>query len=249
VTLNAAGIVPTMPTIRSKEYERDGIVMRGRLALPDTDDALVPGVLVAHEANGLDDFQASRAEVLAELGYAAFALDYHGEGRVFDDPTELGAQLEDFGTDPARIRARAQAGLDVLLAEPRVDRTRVAAIGFCFGETVVMELARTGADLKAVVGFHPGLNLLRPGDSRNIRGKVLMCIGADDPIVPVQRRLAFEEDMRAAEVDWRMIVYGGVEHSFTHPRAAAAGMRGLKYDALAADRSWRAMLDLFTEAL
>jgi dienelactone hydrolase len=222
--------------------------MRGRLALPDG-DGLFPAVLVAHEANGLDEFQAGRPERLAGLGYAAFALDYHGGGRVYDDPGEMMARLESLGGDVDQIRALAGGGLDVLLAEPAVDPDRVAAIGFCFGETVVMELARTGADLKAVVGFHPGLNSLRPEDNPNIRGKVLMCMGADDSVIPRQSRDAFEEEMRAAGVDWRLYLFGGVGHSFTHPRAVDAGIPGLRYDQVADGRSWRAMLDLFDEVL
>jgi dienelactone hydrolase len=235
-----------VPVVRNVDYAAGGLAVRGRLALPDGDGPF-PAVLVAHEANGLDEYQASRAERLAELGYATFALDYHGGGRVFTDSAEMLAQLEELGSDPALIRSRAKAGLDVLLAEPAVDRSRVAAIGFCFGETVVMELACTGADIKAVVGFHPGLNILRPGDSRNIRAKVLMCIGADDPVVPRERRAAFEEEMTAAGVDWTVIVYGGVEHSFTHPRSATMGLPGLKYNRVATERSWRAMIDLFNE--
>jgi dienelactone hydrolase len=232
--------------VRDVEYEADGALMRGRLAVPDGGGPF-PAVLVAHEANGLDDFQAGRAATLAELGYVAFALDYHGHGKVFTDREEMSARLEELGADAARIRGLARAGLDVLLAEPTADPSRVAAIGFCFGETVVLELARTGADIKAVVGFHPGLNILRPGDSRHIRGRVLMCIGADDPIIPPERRAAFEEEMRASGVDWRINLYGGVVHSFTHPRSATMGIPGLKYDQLAADRSWRAMIDLFDE--
>jgi dienelactone hydrolase len=235
-----------VPVSRDVEYEADGLRMRGRLALPDGDGPF-PAVVIAHEANGLDEFQASRAERLAGLGYVAFALDYHGGGKVFTDSAEMSAQLQELGSDVERIRGRAQAGLNVLLAEPRVDRSRVAAIGFCFGENVVMELARTGADIKAVVGFHPGLNILRPGDSRNIRGRVLMFVGANDPITPIERRAAFEEEMKVAGVDWTLIVYGGVEHSFTHPRSATMGVPGLKYDQLAADRSWRAQIDLFAE--
>ena len=110
-----------------------------------------------------------------------------------------------------------------------------------------MELARSGVDLKAVVGFHPGLNILRPGDSRHIRGKVLMCVGADDPVVPLQERIAFEEEMRTAGVDWRVIVYGGVQHSFTNPNADSLGRAGLKFDSSATQRSWRSMIDLFAE--
>ena len=100
--------------------------------------------------------------------------------------------------------------------------SKIAAVGYCFGGTLVLELARTGADLKAVVGFHPGLGTARP-DSANIVGKVLMCVGADDPIIPVEHRLAFETEMRAAGVDWRMNLYGGALHSFTNPRPGLAG--------------------------
>ena len=220
--------------------------MRGRLATPEGSGRF-PAVLIAHEGNGLDEFQAGRARTFSELGYVALALDYHGVGRVFDDPEQMMAQLEWLGANPDQIRARARAGLDVLLAEPEVDASRVATVGYCFGETVVMELARTGADLKAIVGFHPGLNIFTPGDSRHIRGKVLMCIGADDPIVPLPQRVAFETEMRSAGVEWQMNLYGGVQHSFTRPTAGPSAMAGLKFDDLASQRSWRAMLDLFDE--
>jgi dienelactone hydrolase len=233
-------------TTRDVEYEADGIRMRGFLALPDTGSPW-PGVLIAHEGNGLDEFQLTKAPRLAELGYAALALDYYGERTVFADRQEMMTGVVELASDCDRIRMRGRAALDVLLAEPGVDPARIGTIGFCFGETVAMELARTGADIKAVVGFHPGLNILRPGDSRHIRGKVLMCVGADDPVVPPESRRAFEDEMRAAGVDWRLILYGGVEHSFTHPGAATLGIPGLTYDELAADRSWRAMLDLFEE--
>lgn len=225
-----------MASVRDVEYEAEGTVLRGRLAVPDNDGPF-PAVLIAHEANGLDEYQANRAETLAGLGYAAFALDYHGRGQVFTNRDEMMARLEVLGADADAVRALARAGLEVLTAESKVDRSRVAAIGFCFGETVVMELARTGADLKAVVGFHPGLNILRAGDSRHIQGKVLMCIGADDPLAPAERISAFKEELTSSGVDWQMNIYGGVGHSFTHPRAAERGIPGLKYDKAAAGRS------------
>jgi dienelactone hydrolase len=233
-------------SVRDVEYGSEGLVMRGRLATPDGDGPF-PAVLIAHEANGLDEFQAGRAAAFSELGYVALALDYHGGGRVFAGSDEMMQQLEALGSDPGEIRARARAALDTLLSEPSVDASRVAAVGYCFGETVVMELARTGADLKAVVGFHPGLNILRPGDSRNIRGKVLMCVGADDPIVTFEQRMAFEEEMRTCGVDWTMSLYGGVRHSFTHPNASSSAVPGLKFDRDATERSWRSMMELFAE--
>jgi dienelactone hydrolase len=236
---------------RDVEYEAGGLRMRGRLALPDGDDRR-PGVLIAHEANGLDDFQLTRPERLAELGYVAFALDYWGGRRVHTDRAEMFAAYDRLGADLDTLRARARAGLDVLAAEPRTDPDRLAAVGYCFGGTTVLELARSGADLKAVVGHHPGLAAGRPQNNAAITGSVLLCIGADDPHIPEEHRAAFERDMRGTGVDWRIELYGGVEHSFTHPRLADLDVDpppGLRYDERADRRSWRAMLALFDEVL
>ena len=123
----------------------------------------------------------------------------------------------------------------------------MAAVGYCFGGALVLELARGGADVKAVVGFHPRLATRRPQDSANIRGKVLVCVGTDDPLISVQERLAFEEEMRAGGVDWRMNLYGGTEHSFTNPASGLADRPGVIYHHLSDERSWRAMLDLLDE--
>jgi dienelactone hydrolase len=234
-----------MPEVRDVEYEADGTTMVGSLGIPD-DPGRRPAVLVAHEANGLDDYQKGRARQLAELGYVAFAMDYHGGGKP-PDFAAAQARTAALWDDPDRMRAIARAGLDVLLAEPATDPAKVAAIGYCFGGALVLELGRSGADLKAIVGFHPGLRSTRPADSANIAGSVLICVGADDPYVTHEARAAFEADMRAANVDWRMHLYGGVEHTFTHPNAEAAGLPGLRYDRPAAERSWRAMLELFDE--
>jgi dienelactone hydrolase len=236
------------PAVRTTdiEYEVDGTTMIGRLALPDG-DATRPAVLIAHEGGGLDDFQKQRAERFAELGYVAFALDYYGGGKPLTERAEMGTRLTRYMENPDLARAVATAGLDVLLAQPQTDPSRVAAVGYCFGGALVLELARTGANLKAIVGFHPGLTPMRPEDSVKIVGKVLMCVGADDPIIPVEQRLAFEAEMRAAGVDWRMNLYGGAQHSFTNPRAGTVGMPGLAYDQASDERSWRAMLDLFGE--
>jgi dienelactone hydrolase len=235
-----------MVTIRDVEYDAFGTVMVGRLALPDG-DGVRPAVLIAHEGPGLDDYQKDRASRFAELGYVAFALDYHGGGKVLEGRDEMMARLGVLSGDPDRIRALGDAGLDVLLREPRADASKVAAVGYCFGGTVVLELARAGADIKAVVGFHPGLGTQRPEDARNITGKVLVCVGSDDAFIPVEQRLAFEAEMRSGGVDWRMNLYGGAEHSFTHPWAELAEIPGVKYDQLTDERSWRAMLDLFDE--
>jgi len=229
-------------------YTADDTTFVGRLALPDGDDRR-PGVLLAHEGNGLDEWNKTKAERFAALGYVTFALDYHGGGEPIGDRDAMMARLGALRTDPDRLRAIARAGLDVLLAEPRVDPARVAVVGYCFGGTVALELARSGADLKAVVGFHPGLTSARPADAENIRGSVLMLLGADDPLISEEQRQAFQEEMRAASVDWRLVLYGGAQHGFTNPNARHSSFPGNAYDERADTRSWRAMLDLFDEVL
>ncbi len=236
-----------MVTTTDVRYTVGGTTMVGRLAVPDGESRR-PGVLIAHEGPGLDDLQKDRASRFADLGYVAFALDYHGGGRVIADRDEMVTRLAALYEDPEHIRELARAGLDVLLAEPGTDPERVAAVGYCFGGGVVLELARNGADVKAVVGFHPRLSTLRPQDASNIAGKVLVCVGADDPFIPPEERLEFEAEMRAGGVDWTMHLYGGgVGHSFTHPWADLIDIPGLRYDRSADDRSWKAMTDLFDE--
>jgi len=236
-----------MVTTRDISYEADGRTMIGTLAVPDGDDRR-PGILVCHEGPGLDDHAKGRAERLAgELGYVAFALDYHGDGKPLDDREQMMARIGEFRADPLRARAVGLAGLDVLCAEPRTDRDKLAAIGYCFGGTLSLELARGGADLKAAVGFHAGLGTTRPEDARAITGKVLALIGADDPIVPHEQRRAFEEEMTAGGVDWQLVVYGGAVHSFTNERAANIDLPGIEYHEPTDRRSWQAMLDLFAE--
>ena len=232
---------------RDIEYQADGRRMVGHMALPDGAGSR-PGVLVCHEGPGLDEQAKRRARMLAELGYVAFALDYHGDGKRLGGMPEVMARLGPMRQDPDRVRALGAAGLALLLAEPRTDPTRVAAIGYCFGGTMALELARGGTDLKAVVGFHSGLGTARPEDAANITAKILVCIGADDPMIPPEQRSAFEAEMRAAGVDWRMNLYGGAVHSFTNDQASAMGVAGVAYHAPTDARSWRAMLDLFDEA-
>jgi dienelactone hydrolase len=232
---------------RRIEYTAEGIELVGLLVVPDGDDPR-PGVLVSHEGPGQSDHERAVARRLAELGYVAFALDYNGGGRPMADRDEMFQRVGMLIGDQDQTRRLGRAGLAQLLAEPRVDPDRIAAIGFCFGGTMSLELGRAGDDVKAIVGFHAGLGSARPEDGRNIRGRVLVCIGADDPIIPPEQRTAFEEEMRAAGVDWRLNLYGGAQHSFTNPAAAAANLPGIVYDQRTDERSWRAMLDLFDEA-
>ena len=234
--------------IEDIEYSAEGLSLVGHLAVDRDRPGRRPAVLVCHEGPGLDVHAKSKAERLAELGYVAFALDYHGGGV----PVPMDQMMERLGPlmgDPIRTRALGTAGLDVLLAQPETDPDLVAAIGFCFGGTMSLELARGGADLKAVVGFHSGLATTRPEDAKNITASILVLIGAEDPIIPPEQRMAFEQEMRAGGVDWTMDLYGGAAHSFTNERASAMGMPGVEYHGRTDERSWQAMIDFFDEKL
>ena len=228
-------------------YEADGLEMLGHLAVDDQRDGTRPAVLVCHEGPGLDEHAKGVAERLAGLGYVAFALDYNGGGQPMAREEVFG-RLGPLMGDPDRIRALGRAGLDILLAQPQADRSKVASIGYCFGGTMSLELARGGTDLSAVVGFHSGLATSRPEDAANITATVLVCIGTEDPLIPADQRSAFEQEMRDGNVaDWRMTLYGGAGHSFTNPKASEFGMPGIAYEERADARSWREMLDLFDE--
>ena len=229
------------------EYHADGARLVGYLAVDDAKAGKRPGVIVAHEGGGLGDHAKNAAKRLAEAGYVAFALDYYGDGKPLPDLSQAMPRIMAWMADPTGIRARAHAALQVLIAQPETDAGKLAGIGYCFGGTTVLEMARAGEDLKAVVGFHSGLGTARPAAAGTVKGRVLTQIGAADPLIPPEQRLAFEQEMTDAGVDWRMIVYGGAGHSFTNPEVNALGRPGFAYDKGADERSWRAMLDLFDE--
>ncbi|MBM3649097.1 MAG: dienelactone hydrolase family protein [Alphaproteobacteria bacterium] len=235
--------------VQDIEYRADGIRMVGQYVVDDGSTARRAGVLICHEGPGLTDHTKKIAARLAGLGYAAFALDYHGEGKPLTDLAAVRPRIAAWMADPAGIMARAAAALDVLKAQKEVDPARLAAIGYCFGGTTALELGRQGCDLRAIVGFHSGLATSRPQAAKNIKGKVLVCIGADDPIIPPEQRAAFESEMKAAGIDWRLQLYGGAGHSFTNPAADSRGMQGFFYHAATDRRSWNAMIELFDETL
>jgi dienelactone hydrolase len=228
-------------------YNVAGTDYVGYLAFDDTRSGRRPGILICHEGNGLHAEVKARAHRLVELGYVAFAVDYIGGGRVMTEMAETMAKLAALRGDVDHVRALGRAGLEQLVSKPEVDPKRVAATGYCFGGTFALELARSGAPLACVVGFHSGLATPRPEDAKQIQGKVLVCIGADDPIVPPEQRLAFEQEMRAAKVDWRLYLYGNAVHGFANPEAGRFGNPALDYHKATDERSWRAMRDLFDE--
>ena len=229
------------------EYTVGGQRYVGYLAVDEATTGSRPGVLVGPEGGGLVELTKTIARRLAEAGYVAFAMDYYGDGEPLSDMNQVMTRLGPWMADPTGIRAIAAEALGVLARQPQTDPARLAAIGYCFGGTTALELARSGADLKAVVGFHSGLATARPHDAKAIGAKVLTCIGADDPIIPPEQRLAFEKEMNEGGVDWRMNVYGGAGHSFTNPGAGALGRPGFGYHEATDRRSWAAMMDLFAE--
>jgi dienelactone hydrolase len=229
------------------EYRHGDTLLAGYLAFDDSMTGKRPGVLVVHEWWGLNDYAKKRTEQLARLGYVAFSLDMYGKGKVSTDPKVAGDWAGVFRNDRPLGRARALAGLEVLKSRPQVDPARIAAIGYCFGGTVVLEMARGGADLRGVVSFHGGLATPNPADARNIKGKVLVLHGADDQFESQAEIVAFQEEMRQAKVDWQMVYYGGAMHSFTNPESGKAGIKGVAYSEMADRRSWLAMRDFFDE--
>jgi len=230
-------------------YHADDLTMRGALFLPDASGPR-PGVLVFPEIFGLNDHATGRARRLAEMGYAALACDLHGDRAILAELSQAQKVSSAMRENPLRNRARATPALAAFTARPEVDSNKIAAIGFCFGGTMALELARGGADLRAIVGFHSGLATVRPQDAANIKGRVLVCIGADDPGIPPEQRAAFEAEMRAASVPWEMHLYGNTVHSFTNPEAGKLGRPAMaRYDARADRVSWAAMAALFDEVL
>jgi dienelactone hydrolase len=229
------------------EYRQGDAVLEGLVAYDSAGPPKRPGVLVVHDWLGVDGYMKKRAEQLAALGYVAFAADIYGKGVRPTNGKEAGPVAGKFKADRALLRARAQAGLAELRKQPHVDPARVAAIGYCFGGTTALELARSGAQVLGVVSFHGGLDTPSPADAKNIKAKILALAGADDPFVPPDQVKAFEDEMRAAGVDWELVKYSGAVHSFTRPEAGSDNSKGAAYNAKADRRSWIAMKDFFEE--
>lgn len=227
---------------------RDGDVeCKGYLAYDDAVSGKRPGVLVVHEIWGLNDYARSRAEQLAKMGYIALAADMFGEGKTSEHPQEAMAMGRNVRQNVAAWRRRAMAGIEALKAQPQCDPSNLAAIGYCFGGSTVLELAYGGADLKAVVSFHGALVPAKPDEVKNIKAAILVCHGADDSFISASAIKAFRDALDAGGVKYEFVSYPGVVHSFTVPGAEKRGMQGLKYDQHADEDSWKRMADLFKE--
>ncbi len=243
-----AGTAAAEIVTREVPYTHNGTELTGYLAYDDAREGKLAGVLVVHEWWGLNDYPKARARQLAELGYVAFAVDMYGVPPV-TTAQEAGALAGPFNQDRTAMRERALAGLKVLHEQPNVDAGRTAAIGYCFGGTTCLELARAGAPLRSVVSFHGNLSNPNPADDRNIRAKVLVATGGADPMVPAEQRAEFARSMEEAGVDYMLLVYGDAKHAFTNPDADRAGMDAVGYQQAADRRSWEHMKLFLHETL
>jgi dienelactone hydrolase len=239
---NLFGAVKT----RTIEYKHGDLVLEGFLAWDDSTTAKRPAVIVVHEWWGNNDYSHKRAEMIAQLGYVGFAIDMFGKGKLTNDPKVAGEWATAIKNDPKTAVERLKIGLDTLKAQPMVDSTKIAAIGYCFGGWCALQMARSNLPLSGVVSFHGSL----AGSSPNpepIKPKVLVCHGAEDTFESPKEIADFTEEMRKSKADWQFISYGGAVHSFTNPDADKFGIPGVSYNKPADQRSWQAMKDFFAE--
>ena len=207
----------------------------------------LPGVMIVHQWMGVTDYEKSRCEQLAKLGYVAFACDVYGAGVRPSDTREAGATAGIYKNDRELYRHRLNLGLAELRKQKQVAEGKLAAIGYCFGGTGVIELARSGAKVDGVVSFHGGLDSPTPDDGKNISAKVLICHGADDPFVSPSDIDAMKAEFNGHQVDWQMNIYSGAVHSFTQPMAGNDNSKGAAYNEQADVRSFQAMAGFFNE--
>lgn len=234
---------------KSIEYRHGETALEGYLAYDSKIKDPQPGVILVHEWWGLTDHMKNMTNQVAEMGYVAFAIDLYGKGVVTDKTDKAGQLSGQFKDNDAFRRERLKAGFETFSTVPQVDKTRIGAIGFCFGGTCVLHMAYSGLDVKGVVSFHG--SLVPPGESDvgKIKAKILVLHGADDPLVSAESIKAFQDGVRKARADWQMLYFGNAVHSFTNPGADKVGIEGVKYDARTDARSRQQMKLFFDEVL
>ena len=234
--------------MRTVDYtDEKGTALQGCVVYDDATSDKRPGVLVIHDWRGLTDYTKTRSIMLAKLGYIAFAADIYGKGVHPKSVPEYMHQITIYKSDRPFYRERARAAYAAFLKQPLLDPARIAAIGYCFGGTGVIEMARDGLDLKGVVSFHGGLDSQPLSPGATIKAKVLALCGADDPQEKPEDMKAFEQQLRDNNVDYQIVMYGHAVHAFTDPGVDALHQDGAKYNAAADKRSWQAMRDFFAE--
>jgi dienelactone hydrolase len=236
IPLTALSQTSEMITYRDGETE-----LEGYLAAPEDMTGTIPGILIVHQWMGVTDHEKEVADRLAAQGYVAFACDIYGKHDRPEDRSEAGRYAGMYKGDVALYRQRLSVALNTLRNRPEVDSDRIAVIGYCFGGTGALELARSGADIKAAVSLHGGLSTPNPEDAKQIKGTVLVAHGADDAAVSDSELMAFIEEMRNADIDWYLMIFGNSVHGFTHRHDAD------RFNERAEARSWEAMMDLFED--
>jgi dienelactone hydrolase len=247
--LMTAGAAPAGVVTKTIDYEYNGTKLKGFLAYDDSTPGKRPGVLVVHEWWGLNDYAKERCKKLAALGYVAFACDMYGEGKFVDHPDDARKMATAVRENLKNWRGRAEAGLKQLASQPNVDSTKLAAIGYCFGGSTCLELAYSGADLKAVATFHAALPTPTEEEAKAIHAKLYIANGADDSFVSRESIDAFKAALDKAKVDYKFENFPETVHSFTVPGADKHMNKGMKYNKAADEKSWKEMQALFKETL
>ena len=228
-------------------YKDGDATLEGYIAY---DESLVntrPGVLVVHEYFGLNDYAKMRCDMLAKLGYFAFAADIYGKGVLAKTPEEAGKLAGIYRSDRNLMRSRINSALTEMKKQKLVDADKIAVIGYCFGGTTAIELGLSGADIKGIVSFHGGLEFPNSEDFKNIKGKVLICHGSDDPYATLDALMKVQTQLKEAGVNYQINIYSGAVHSFSNPASGSDPSKGVAYNEQADKRSWEAMKDFFAE--
>ena len=233
------------------EYKADDAKLTGYLVYDNNLSGKRPGILVIHEWWGHNDYARKRADMLAKLGYVAFAVDMYGDGKLAEHPSDAGKFMNEVTSNMQLAEKRMHAALQVLNNHAQTDKDKTAAIGYCFGGAMVLHLARIGTDIDGVVSFHGSLGTKSPASKDKVKAKVLVLHGADDPFIPAEQVESFKKEMNTAGVDYEFVAYPNVKHSFTNPQADEFSKRfelpALQYDAMADKDSWNRMQTFFTE--
>lgn len=233
--------------IETVAYKQDTASLEGMLVYDPALKGRQPGIVLMPDWMGVSDIARQYAEKTARLGYVVFVADIYGKAVRPKDAKEAAAVSGIYKNDRALMQARARAALDQLVKTARVDTSRIAAMGYCFGGGVALELARSGAALDGTVTFHGNLDTPHPEQAKNIKGRILVQHGANDPFVPQEQVSAFMDEMRSAGTDWELIEYGGSVHSFTNPTAGSDNSKGAAYNPKADKRSFQAMVDFYQD--
>lgn len=232
-------------------YKDGDVQLHGYFAWDDAIKGKRPAVMVVHEWWGLNEYARARTEMLAKLGYLAFAADMYGKGAVTEHADEAGAWSKQITSNVQAWQKRALLGLDIMRTHALADGTRTAALGYCFGGATVMQMVYAGASLDGVVSFHGSLPVPTPDQARNVRARVLIAHGSADSFIPHERITQFQSALTGAGVDWQMVTYGGARHGFTNPGADIYGIENVRYNQQADERSWaetqRFLKEIFTK--